>query len=49
VNQSKSATDDPAVSKEGINLMGVGIGGYIEIFRGFSKEEIPDASADEIS
>jgi hypothetical protein len=49
VNQSKSAADDPAVSKEGINLMGVGIGGHIEIFRGFSKEEIPDASADEIS
>jgi len=49
VNQSKSTADDPAVSKEGINLIGVGIGGHIEIFRGFSKEKIPDASAHKIS
>jgi hypothetical protein len=49
VNQPESAADDPAVSKEGINLMGVGISGHIEIFRGFSKKKIPDASAYEIS
>jgi hypothetical protein len=49
VNQSKPAADDPAVFKKGINLMGVGIGGKIEIFRGLSEEKIPNASADEIS
>jgi hypothetical protein len=49
VNQSESAADDPTVFKEGIDLMGVGIGGYVEIFRGFSKEKVPDASTDEIS
>jgi hypothetical protein len=49
MNQSKSATDDPAVLKESINLMGMGIGSHIEILRGFSEEKIPNASADEIS
>jgi hypothetical protein len=49
LNQSESAADNPAVSKEGVNLMGVGIGGYIEIFRGFPEKKIPDASTDEIS
>jgi hypothetical protein len=48
LDQSESVADDPAVSKEGIDLMGVGIGGHIEIFRDFSKEKIPDASSDEI-
>jgi hypothetical protein len=48
MNQSKSATDDPAVFKEGINLMGVSIGGNVEIFRDLSEEKIPHASTDEI-
>jgi hypothetical protein len=49
MDQSESSADDPAVSKKGVNLMGVSIGGHIEIFRGFSEEKIPDASTDEIS
>jgi len=49
MNQSESAADDPAVFEEGVDLMGVGIGGHIEIFRGFSEEKIPDTSTDEIS
>jgi len=49
MNQSESTADNAAVSKEAIDLMGVGVGGYIEILRGFSEEKIPDASTDEIS
>jgi hypothetical protein len=49
VDQPESTPDDSAVSKEGVNLMGMSIGGYIEIFGGFSKEKIPNASTDEIS
>jgi hypothetical protein len=49
MNESESAADDPAVFKKGTNLIGVGIGGQIEIFRGLSEEKIPNASADEIS
>jgi hypothetical protein len=49
MNQSESAADDPAVLKESVDFMGMGIGGYIEIFRSFSEKKIPDGSADEIS
>jgi hypothetical protein len=49
MSQSKSSADDPAVFKKGINLMGVSIGGDIEIFRGLPEEKIPNASPDEIS
>jgi hypothetical protein len=49
MNQSEPAADDPTVSKEGINLVGVSIGGHIEIFRDLSEEKVPNASADEIS
>jgi hypothetical protein len=49
MNQSESAADDPAVPKEGINLMGVSIGGHIEIFRDLPEEKVPNASANKIS
>ena len=44
----KSAANDPAVFKEGIDLMGVSIGGDIKIFWDPFQEEVPDASPDEI-
>jgi hypothetical protein len=49
MNQSESAADDPTVLKEGIDLMGVSVGGDIEIFRDLSEEQVPNASADEVS
>jgi hypothetical protein len=49
VNQSESAADDAAVPKESVDFMGVGIGGDVEIFRGFPEEKIPDGATDEIS
>jgi hypothetical protein len=48
LNQSKPSADNSAVSKEGIDLMGVGIGRDIEVFWGFSQQEIPNASSYEI-
>jgi hypothetical protein len=33
MNQSKSATDDPAISEEAVDLVGMGIGGDIEVSR----------------
>jgi len=48
MNQPESPADDPAVFKEGIDLMGVSIGGDIEIFGGFSQEKVPDASPNEV-
>jgi hypothetical protein len=49
MHQPESATNDPAVLKEGINLMRVSIGGHIKIFRSLSEEKVSNASADEIS
>jgi hypothetical protein len=49
MDQSKSAADDPAVFKEGIDLNGMGISGDIKVFWDPSQEKIPNASADEIS
>jgi hypothetical protein len=48
MDQSKSAADDPAVFKKGIDLMGVSIGGHIEIFWALSQEKIPNASSHKI-
>jgi hypothetical protein len=47
MNQPETASDDPAVFKEIMDLMGMGIGGDIEIFGDFSKEKIANASPDE--
>jgi hypothetical protein len=48
MDQSESAADDPAVFKKGIDLMGVSIGGHIEIFWDLSQEKIPNASSHKI-
>ena len=49
MNESETSADDPAVLKKGINLMGVGIGGNIEIFRGLAEEKVTNTSPDQIS
>jgi hypothetical protein len=49
LNQSKSASDDPAVFKEGIDLMGASIGGNIEVLRNLPEKKVTDASSNEIS
>jgi hypothetical protein len=48
MNQSKSATDDSAVFKEGTDLMGAGIGRNIEVFRDLSQKEVTNTSSDKI-
>jgi hypothetical protein len=48
MNQPESAADDAAVSKEGVDLMGVSVGGDIEIFRNPPDEEVANASSHEI-
>jgi hypothetical protein len=48
MNQPESPSDDSAVFKKSIDLMGMSIGGNIEVFRDFSQEKVPDASPDEI-
>ena len=48
MDQSESTTDDPAILKEGINLMRVGIGGHVEILRNLFEKKVPNASAHEI-
>jgi hypothetical protein len=49
LNQSKSASDDPAVFKEGIDLMGASIGGNIEVLRNLPEKKVTDASSNETS
>ena len=48
MDQSEPAADDPAVFKEAIDLMGMGIGGDIKIFWNLSEEKIPNTSSDKI-
>jgi hypothetical protein len=48
VNKPESATDDAAVSKQGIDLVGMGIGGNIEILRESSDKKITDTSTNKI-
>jgi hypothetical protein len=46
MDQPETTANDPAVFKEVMNLLGMGVGGDIEIFWSFSEEKIPDASPD---
>ena len=48
VDQPETAANDPAVFEEGIDLMRMGIGGDIKIFRDLSEKKIPDTSPDKI-
>jgi len=48
VDQSKSTADRPAVPEEFVDLVGMGIGDNIEVFRDFAQEEITDTSPHEI-
>jgi hypothetical protein len=48
LNQSESAADDPAVSKKSVDLMGVSVGGDIEIFWDPPDEEVANASSNKI-
>jgi hypothetical protein len=49
MDQSKSATDDPAISEETVDLVGMGIGGDIEVSRDLSQEEITNTPPHQIS
>jgi hypothetical protein len=49
LNQSESTSNNPAVFKESIDLMGVRIGGHVKVFRDLSEEEISNTSTNEIS
>ena len=48
LDQSKPTADDATVLEEKIDLVGVSVGGYIEVFRGLPQEEIADASPDQV-
>jgi hypothetical protein len=48
MNQSEPSANDTTIFKKGIDLMGVSIGGDIEIFWDLSDEKIPKASSNEI-
>jgi len=48
MDQSKSATDDPAISEETVDLVGMGIGGDIEVSRDLPQEEITNASPHQV-
>jgi hypothetical protein len=45
VNQAKTASDNPAVSKKTGDFMGMGIGDYVKVFRDFSQKEIAYATS----
>jgi len=49
VGQTEPAPDDPAVSKELLDLIRVRIGADVEVFGTTPQQQIPDAAADEIS
>jgi hypothetical protein len=49
VNQSKSATDDPAISEKAADFVGVSIGGDIEVSRYLPQEEITNTSPYQVS
>jgi hypothetical protein len=49
MDQSKSATDDPAISEETIDLMGMGVGGDIKVSRDLPQEEVTNASPHQVS
>jgi hypothetical protein len=49
MDQSEPTANDPTIFKESVDLMGVRIGGDVEVFWNLSEEEISDTSADEIS
>jgi len=47
LDEPEPAADDAAVFKKGTYLLGMGIGGNIEIFWNPSEKEIPDAAPDQ--
>jgi hypothetical protein len=49
MDQSKTAADDPAVSEKTLDLVGVRIGGNIEVSRDFSQEEITNTPTHQVS
>jgi hypothetical protein len=49
MDQSKTATDDPAISEKRVDLVRVGIGSNIEVSRNFSQEEITNTPAHQVS
>jgi hypothetical protein len=49
MNQSKTATDDPAISEKTVDLVRVGIGGNIEVSRNLSQEEITNTPSHQVS
>jgi hypothetical protein len=48
MDQEKPAANDPAVFEERMDLVRMGIGGHIKVFRGLSEKEIPNAPSDQI-
>jgi hypothetical protein len=48
VDQSEPAANDPTISEESVDLMGVRIRGDVKVFGDLSKEEISNTSTDEI-
>ena len=48
MNEAKPPANGPAVPEKGVNLMGMGIGGQVEIFWDPSEQKVPHTSADEI-
>jgi hypothetical protein len=49
MDQSESATDDPAISEKTVDLVRVGIGGNIEVSWDLSQEEITNTSPHQVS
>jgi len=49
MNEPKPSADGPAVSEEGLDFVGMSIGGYVEIFRSPPEEQITNTPSHEIS
>jgi hypothetical protein len=49
MDQSKSATDDPTISEETVDLVGMRIGGDIEVPRDLPQKQITNTSPYQVS
>jgi hypothetical protein len=49
MDQSKSATDDPAISEETVDLVGMGVGGDIKVSGDLPQEEITNTPPHQVS
>jgi hypothetical protein len=49
MSQSKSATNDPAISEEAADLVGMRIGGDIEVSRDLPQEEVTNTPPHQVS